>query len=243
LPDNVPGVNSNVPAVDSPLSRAQVADVAAKVALVNKPSRLLAVIDVSGSMAAAVPGDPGQTRISLARDAADEGLKILPANTVAGLWRFSADLTSTTDYQQLVGMAPLTRTTRARLAAAVRGLDYVPAGGTGLYDTVLAAVRTVGATYDPSRVNSVVLLTDGKDEADANHRIALQTLLTALDTERRSSRPVKVVSIAYGPDSDTHALRLISAASGGAFYDSTDPRALPTIFGNAIGRRLCQHSC
>jgi hypothetical protein len=194
-------------------------------------------------MAATVPGSPGQTRISLARKAAEQGLRILPADTAAGLWRFSADVTSTTDYQELVGLAPLTDRARARLAAAVRKLSYVPGGGTGLYDTVLAAVRRVRQSYDPSRVNSIVVLTDGKDEADDNHRIALRTLLGALDIERRSSRPVKVISVAYGPESDAHALRLMSAASGGAFYDATDPRTLPTIFGNAIGRRLCQQSC
>jgi Mg-chelatase subunit ChlD len=142
-----------------------------------------------------------------------------------------------------VPVTPLTGSTRRRLAAAVGSLAYLPGGGTGLYDSVLAAVDSVRSGWDPTRVNSVVVLTDGKDEADADHRIPLSALLTALRQERASTRPVKVIAIAYGPDSDLAALRAISAASGGILYRSTDPRDLPKIFVNAVGHRLCGQAC
>ncbi len=212
--------------------------VASAVAIVRKPSRLLAILDVSGSMASAVPGEPGQTRMSIVRTAAAEGLRLLPDSSSVGLWRFSADLTPSTDYQQLEPVSPLSADKRARLAKAVRNLDEVPNGGTGLYDTILAAVNSMRADYDPTRVNSIVVLSDGKDEADARHGISIRELLTALEAQRRSSQPVQVVSIAYGPQSDADALRAISAASGGILYLSPDPSDLPKIFANAIGHRL-----
>ena len=39
-------------------------------------------------------------------------------------------------------------------------------------------------------------------------------------------------------DSDTAALRRISAATGGTLYTASDPRELPLIFGEAIGHRF-----
>jgi len=47
-----------------------------------------------------------------------------------------------------------------------------------------------------------------------------------------------VIAIAYGPDSDTAALRTISEATGGTLYTVADPRDLPRIFSEAIGARL-----
>jgi Mg-chelatase subunit ChlD len=237
------GITATAPASVGAPSRGQVAAVLAALAVVRRPSRMLAVIDVSGSMASAVPGLPGSSRITLARDAAREGLTLLPDDSEVGLWRFSADLPVGSDYEQLVPVAPLTAANRQRLATAVSGLTAVPEGGTGLYDTILAAVESMRASFDPSRVNSVVVLSDGRDEADATHRISETELLSALDAERRSTRPVKVVAIAYGPDSDATALRAISAASGGSAYTSADPRDLPRVLRSAIGQRLCQPSC
>jgi Mg-chelatase subunit ChlD len=161
----------------------------------------------------------------------------LPAESAVGLWRFSSGLTSTTDYQQLVQVTPLSDATRSQLAGAVGQLRAVPNGGTGLYDSILAAVQSMRTHYDNSRVSSVVVLTDGKDEF-AKHPLALTALLSALKAQSGSKQPVKVIAIAYGPDTDTGALRSIAAASGGILYTSADPRDLPQIFRNAIGRRV-----
>ncbi len=224
-------------------SSVEVRSVLQSVATLRKPSRLLAVIDVSGSMNNPVPGLAGSTRIEVARTAAAEGLGLLPPDSAVGLWRFSANLTPTTDYQQLVPVAPLSDATRGELAGAVGQLRAVPNGGTGLYDSVLGAVRSMRTHFDPTRINSVVVLTDGKDEADAKHGITLPALVTALKAQAASSQPVKVIAIGYGPDTDTGALRAITAASGGILYTSADPRDLPGIFRNAIGHRVCVSHC
>jgi Ca-activated chloride channel homolog len=212
-------------------------------ALLDRPSRALALVDVSGSMALTVPGTAGATRLEVARAAIRQGLALFPQGTVAGLWRFSAALTPSTDYQEVVPLTALTPTSRRKLAAAVDGLEVVPNGGTSLYSSILDAVRYVRAGYDPTRVNSVIVLSDGKDEYAGAHGISLSSLLERLRTENDPERPVVVISIAYGPDSDVAALRTITAVTGGTLYTSRDPRDLPVIFREAIGHRLCTTSC
>jgi hypothetical protein len=125
----------------------------------------------------------------------------------------------------------------------VDGLTAVPDGGTGLYSSILGAFRYARAGYDPRRVNSVVVLSDGRDEHAAAHRVGLRALLHAIDAEQDPRRPVAVIAIAYGPDADAAALRAITATSGGILYTSEDPRDLPVIFHEAIGHRLCGGTC
>jgi Mg-chelatase subunit ChlD len=117
----------------------------------------------------------------------------------------------------------------------------VPFGGTGLYNSVLAAVREVRSSYDPARVNSVVVLTDGKNEDAAG--LDLEQLLRTLRAESDRRRPVPVIAIAYGPDTDTAALRQVASTTGGTVYVARDPRDLPLIFHEAIGNRLCGDAC
>ena len=62
----------------------------------NEPSRLLAVMDVSGSMGAVVPGTNGATRIELARAAATRGLGLYPLSSEIGLSTSLARSTATT---------------------------------------------------------------------------------------------------------------------------------------------------
>jgi len=225
-------------ATAQPLTAAESGAALRTLAVVDRPSRALALVDVSGSMATPVPGAAGVTRMSLARTAIRRGLGLLPNGTVAGLWRFSSNLTPSTDYEQVAPLTPLTRQSRGRFAAALSRLGVDPDGGTGLYSSTLAAVRYVRAGYDATRVNSVIVLSDGRDQDATAHGISLDALLSALRTENDPKRPVIVITIAYGPDSDTAAMRKISAATGGTLYTASDPRDLPQIFSEAIGHRL-----
>jgi len=119
----------------------------------------------------------------------------------------------------------------------------VPDGGTGLYDTTLAAVRTVRAGWDPARVNAVVLLTDGDDTDDDG--IGLDELLATLRSEQESGQPVPVITVAYGDgDGDgAQSLAAISAATGGASYQVSDPGRIRDIFLDAVGQRACRPQC
>jgi Mg-chelatase subunit ChlD len=212
--------------------------------VLRRDSRLLAVVDVSGSMAAVVPGTGGSTRIELSMRAAAAGLALFPDSSEIGLWAFSEDVSATSDYREILPVTPLTGTEptgRELLARALGELQPVTNGGTGLYDTTLAAVRKVRTGWDPSRVNAVVILTDGEDTDD--NGIGLDQLLATLRAEQAAGQPVPVITIAYGAESGTDALAAISRATGGAAYRATNPDEIRQIFLDAVGQRACRPDC
>jgi Ca-activated chloride channel family protein len=210
----------------------------ARLSSLAKPSRLLAVFDVSTSMEAPV-GDG--TRATLARDAAKSALALIPDNSAIGLWVFARRLDGDTDWVELIPTRTLTSDAGGRSQRDVLSeqLDSIPGrlapGGTGLYDTTLAAVRAARADYDPTAVTSVVVITDGKDEDDDT--IGLDVLLQTLTSEVDPSRPVKVIGIALGPDADMSALERITAATGGAAYSAVDENDLQTVLFDALRKR------
>lgn len=238
-------VDSHAPAGRVPTRSA--ADAAVRTLdLLTRGSRMLAVVDVSGSMQQAVPGAGGATRFDLVRQALARGLALFPDDADLGLWVFSTWLTATTDYREITPIGPLTRrpggrTGRALLAAALPKLAPIAGGGTGLYDTVLAAVKTVRAGWDPQRVNSVLLVTDGQNVDPGSGSLA--DLLAELRTADDPVRPVRVITIGYGPGNDTAVLRQISMATGGATFLAKDPRDVERIFLDAIGQRACDPAC
>jgi Mg-chelatase subunit ChlD len=207
---------------------------------------MLAVVDVSGSMAQEVPGSGGATRMEVTKEAAAQGMSLYPDDAQIGFWVFSRQLTPDGDHQELVPIGPLGLREngwlgRELIGRALGGVHEVPDGGTGLYDTVLAAVRTVRQDWDPARVNSVVLLTDGRDED--RDSIGLPELLATLDRESDPARPVPVITIGLGPGSDTEALAAISAATGGSTYLTQDGDDVYAVFQDAMGRRSCRPHC
>lgn len=130
------------------------------------PMRSLVLLDGSGSMQATI-GD--QTRAVLL-DAALEGLRIYPNNAAIGTWLFGIDKGGPgIDYDELTPIRRLDSPGQreALASAATDALANRLGGGTGLYDTALAAFTKVQDTYDPSYSNSVILMTDGRNE-DAN---------------------------------------------------------------------------
>jgi len=253
-PDGSAGLESTtasgmnpVVTVTSPLPALAADDDAIRsVQISNEPSRMLAIMDISGSMQAQVDGAGGATRIDLAKQAASIGLGLYPATSEIGLWEFSTNLAPGSDHREVIPVSTLGPdgqggTGAQRLAQAIDGLQAIPDGGTGLYDTVLDAVRTMRANYDPTRANSVLILTDGMND-DANG-ISLQTLLSTLAAEQIPGQVIPVIALAFGPDSDLDSLTQISNATGGVTYESKDPRQIGEIFLDAVGQRLCRPSC
>jgi len=210
-----------------------------------RPTRLLAAIDVSGSMAHEVPGARGATRLDLAIQASVNGLAVYPDETVVGVWEFATNLTPTTDYKVIAPLQELGRgddgeTGRQRIAQALSQVQTTKAR-TGLNDTTLAAVREVRRHWDPKRVNSVVIITDGGNSDKAG--ISTKDLLRTLAAENDPERPVAVFAIAYGPSGDVASLQRISAVTGGRAYAAPDPRQINAVLADAIGRRSCSPDC
>jgi hypothetical protein len=210
----------------------------ARLSSLAKPSRLLAVFDVSTSMKASVGTG---TRATLARDAAKSALTLFPDRSSIGLWAFARRLQGDSDWMELVPTRTLDADAGGRPQRDVLSeqLDSIPGrlapGGTGLYDTALAAVRSARANYDPAAVTSVVIITDGKDEDEDT--IGLDALLQSLADEVDPSRPVKVIGIALGPDADLGALEQIAGATGGAAYSALDENDLQTVLLDALRQR------
>lgn len=202
-------------------------------------ARMLAVLDVSESMQE-YAGD--STRIALTRDAALATLQDLPSTWQLGLWAFSLGLgQGDSDHLGLVPVHELGRrygdtTQRERLTDAVQRLPSLTAGGTGLYDTALAAYRAGLADYDPQRFNGVVLLTDGRN--DDEDGVSLPQLLAKLRSVRDPARPVPLITIGIGPDADTSALRRMADVTGGHSYVVRDPRDLEAVFDDALLERV-----
>lgn len=232
-------------AVGAPTNR-QIEAAGRALTAIARPSRVLAVLDVSGSMAETVPGAAGVTRLELAVQAAANGLALYTDDTVAGLWVFSTKLTPTTDYRAVVSPIPLGRgsdgiTGRQRLARALATIR-VTKGWTGLYDTTLAATREMRRSWDPHRANSVVIITDGGNQ-DPNGGVDLTNLLRTLRRENDPARPVPVFAISYGPSGDLRVLRDIALATAGKAYPARDPRRIDAVLSDAIGRRACAPGC
>lgn len=214
-------------------------------ASVNQDTRMLAVLDVSGSMQGRAPG--GKTRIELARDAAVTALGMLPDTSQIGLWAFSTQQAPPNDWRELVSLGPLGgqvndgRTRRQALAEGVGSLPSIVRGGTALYDTALAASRAAREGYDPSKANAVVLITDGRDEDPQG--ITLAELLATLRSEAAQTQPVPFIAVGLGPDADMDALGQIATATGGKAYQARQPEDIRSVLLDAISQRQCRPHC
>lgn len=209
-----------------------------RLAALAAPSRLLAVVDVSASMEAEV-GEGN--RATLARDAAKSALALIPGRSAIGLWVFARELDGPVDWQELVPTRSLDTQVDGRTQRDIlqEQADTFPTrlspGGTGLFDTVLAAVRKARVDFDPTAVNTVVVITDGADED--GDTIGLDGLLQTLAGEADADRPVKVIGIALGPDADLTALQRIGEATGGAAYSAVDENDLQGVLFDALRQR------
>ncbi|HEX7743748.1 MAG TPA: substrate-binding domain-containing protein, partial [Micromonosporaceae bacterium] len=201
---------------------------------ITLPARMLAVMDVSGSMGAKVPSARNATRQQVTLAAAEKGLALFDDSWAVGLWTFSTDLDGPREYRELVPIGPLS-SERSRLLAALRTIQPKPDGKTGLYDTVLAAYKTVLDGWEPGRVNSVVLLTDGQNDNASG--ITQQNLLANLKRIMDPKRPIQVVIVGISNEVSQPELQAIVKVTGGGVFVTEDPAGIGDIFLKAIALR------
>jgi hypothetical protein len=219
----------------APASAQAVAQALSAWAVQAIPFRSLVVMDVSGSMEFPA-GD--KTRMELTQQAATTGSKLFPNNAALGLWAFSIGLGGgSQDYLELEPIRKMDQivdgvTQRERLVAGIAGLSKRTGGATGLYDSTLAAYRTVKASYDSRAINSVILFTDGANEDPES--LDLEQLLETLQRERDPAKPVVIVTIGITEDADAETLKKISAATGGTSYIARAPEDIPSVFADAL---------
>lgn len=202
---------------------------------VHISARMLAVFDISGSMAAQVPGST-ETRLSATVKAAQSGAQLLLGTTELGVWEFATDLDGDRDYREVTPVGPV-GPRRAELVAQLSRMRVEPNGATGLYDTTLAAYRDATRNWTPGRINMVLILTDGKDDnASGIDRAGLLRELRALVDRKR---PVPILFIGVGPDIDPTELGQIATVTGGRVARTAQPSGIRQIFFTALAEFSC----
>lgn len=199
---------------------------------VNQSSRARVLIDVSGSMDAVVPGSGGKTRMQLTLDAAARGLSMFKSSSELSIWEFSTNLDGDKDYREVVPMSPVSDQLTNGSVDRLRAIRAVPDGGTGLYDSVLAAYQRGRAEWEPGKLNLVIVLTDGRN--DDPHGITRQALLDQLSALVDPSKPVAVIGIGLGPDVDKDELTAITDVTGGKTFVAPDPTKISDVFYGAL---------
>jgi Ca-activated chloride channel homolog len=197
----------------------------------RKGARVLLVVDVSGSMKERAGSDTRDTKLDLAKSAAIDSLDDFKSNDLVGLRVFTTSIGPSGTFEDLVPIGPISQT-GGPLRTQIDGL--YPQNGTPLYDVTAQSFQTMYDSYDPDRINAVVLLTDGKnDDGDvSDDSRQLQDTLSLLRDKSQGElgRPVRVFTIGYGSDADLSVLKQIAEATNAASYNASDPKSISKVF-------------
>ncbi len=209
-------------------------------------TRMLTLIDISGSMAEKVPGSD-ITRMQGILQVIQGGLALYPDDTEIGQWLFSTNLAGNRDWVETIPIGPLGErvgsfTRRKQLLASNTRIRPKPNGDTGLNDSVLAAYKRMRATYEPDKYNFVIVFTDGKND-DPGGGISNRTLFNTLRRLHNPDKPVQVIMIGFGGGVDRAAMDRIATATNGVSFVASKPQDVAKFFLEAIARRVCAPKC
>lgn len=164
-------------------------------ALTKRKTNVILVVDTSGSM-------QGE-KLANAQAALRTFLAQIPTDQErVGLVEFSSGVTNIIELDTLAA-------NRAALTAAVD--DMYANGNTALLDAVRTAYVRLQRQADPERINAIVAMTDGKENASA---VSINQLTREIRAGNQQV-PVVIFAIAYGRDADYNLLRALAEASGG----------------------------
>lgn len=207
-------------------------DLIAQWSQTRKPAQVLLVLDVSGSMADFAASGSRETKLDLATQAATTALEQFIDEDVVGLRIFSTDLGpdpetgEPVDYLDLVPLAPISQNAD-ELTEALSQL--FPVAGTPLYTVTADSFTDLVETFDPEKINAIVLLTDGQND-DPNNRDRSAMLEVLEGAQGENATQVRIFPIRYGEDADSTDLELIAEATDARVYDSSDPRSIDQVF-------------
>jgi hypothetical protein len=195
----------------------------------------------------ALPADKtGVTRMRAISDLTVEGLKLFPDKAEMGLWTFSDNLRGEgVDWKPVVQIGPLAQqingvTRRETIAQALRQVKAIPTGNTGLNDTLWAAYQKMTKEYEPDKVNTILLFTDGVGNDDPNGGLSNSEILQKLKGAYDPKRPVSLLIISFNTqkDEDRTQMTSIAKATGGAAYFPQTVLEIRNIFLKGIARRI-----
>jgi Ca-activated chloride channel family protein len=160
---------------------------------------LTLLIDISGSM-------KDDNKIKGARDGAAAFIDQLDPSDNLTIIAFDESQQVLIDNQN-VGQS------RDKMKQEVSAL--IPQGGTALFDSISYSVKNM--KVDPTRINAVVVLTDGQDTNSTQYK-NVDTLVADLSKgSEGEGAEVSVFTIGYGKDADTTVLKQIAEKLRGAY--------------------------
>lgn len=164
-------------------------------AAAKRRTNVILVVDTSGSMR----GD----KLTNMQTALRTFLAQIPSDQERiGLVEFNSTVTSIIELDTLAK-------NRGSLTYEIDSLQAN--GNTAFLDAVRTAYRRLQQTGDGERINAIIAMTDGRENAS---RVTLQQLADEVRTGNQKT-PVIIFSVAYGSDADFKALQTLAEASGG----------------------------
>jgi Ca-activated chloride channel homolog len=183
----------------------------------KRRANIVLVVDVSGSM-------EGE-KLERTREALLSFIKQVPSDEERlGMITFASDAREAVPLKRLGD-------NRRQLTAEVEELRA--GGNTAFYYAVWRAYRLLAQNPDPERINVVVAMTDGKENASGNFSrrdvagvgsvpsiVGRDSRSTELLVEalRRQGAEIQLFTVAYGSDADLEVLRSMASPFGGQAY-------------------------
>lgn len=228
------GIDVSQPATTLPKPEADVVSAALdQWSQIRKPSAILQLIDISGSMDTNLP-DGGQTRLEAAIDSAKSSLGEVRPTDEIGVWAFTTGLSSkidgkSTDIVAEVRPFGTLGDDKEGLKDDIGDLLFSNRAGTPLYDAVALGYDYMKDHAETGRINAIVVISDGED---TDSKASIDSLIQQIrkDTgEGGNAKPVKIFAIGFGENADMTALEKLAAASGGQAFDATDPARIGEV--------------
>jgi Ca-activated chloride channel homolog len=168
----------------------------------RKPANVLLVVDTSGSM-------NDEDRLERAKEGLETFFEQVGRQDSIGLTIFSDQI------QPLIPVGPFAQNER-RIRETVRNL--IADGGTAVWDATVEGFEQVRSEADASRINALVVLTDGEDTDSSRSN---EEAVEAVRAQGDSDDQVRVFTIAYsaGAEGAAEGLEAIAKASGGQPYE------------------------
>ena len=205
-------------------------------AVAGRRARILLVIDRSGSMLNPMP-EGTVPKAALARDSVVQVVGSASPDTEVGLWSFTTNQ-GEAFIEQLVPLAALSTqstgaTHRDRLASGVTGIQPIPTGDTPLSEVILDAYQEAQENYSWGRLNAVVVVTDGKNDHPSGTLTEEQTL-DQLRLLYDGMRPVRILALGYGPETDLAGLTRLADVTGGLAFQGLTEQDAATLLARTL---------
>jgi Ca-activated chloride channel family protein len=179
-----------------------IASIQASWSKLRKPARVLIVVDVSASV--------GGGRLAAFKAPLSDALGELTTGDQVGLWQAPG---AAQPFDELVPVGPLA-TTQSPIKAKIQAMR-VANGEAAFVDVVQGGVADLRSSYDPKRIDAIVLLSPGTGATGTQ----VEALLLNLRNQP-VDQSIHVFTVAYGDHPDLTTLKRIALASGAGYYNA-----------------------